>query len=133
MSLKRFGVSLESELLEELDRLVISNRFPNRSQAIRFLIKKNTIEEKWASDDEVAGAIVISYDHKLKELHEKVNSLQHEYHCLILAGQHVHIDDHNCLEVIAVKGKASLLEKLANKLKALKGIRHGELLKSGVD
>ena len=133
MSLKRFGVSLESELLDELDRLVISNRFPNRSQAIRYLIKKNTIAEKWHSDEEVAGAIIISYDHNLKELHKKVNSLQHEYHCLILAGQHIHIDDHNCLEVIAVKGRPNRLENLANKLKALKGIKHSELLRSGID
>jgi CopG family transcriptional regulator, nickel-responsive regulator len=132
MSLKRFGVSLESELLDELDKLVISNRFPNRSQAIRFLIHKNQIEEKWSSNQEVAGAIVITYDHNLKDLHKKVNSLQHEYHCLILAGQHIHIDDHNCLEVIAVKGNAGRLEKLANKLKALKGIKHSELLKSGM-
>ena len=133
MSLKRFGVSLESELLAELDKFALENRFPNRSQAIRFLINKNKVEEKWRIDEEVAGAVVIVYDHNLKELHEKVNSLQHEYHCLILAGQHIHIDDHNCLEVIAVKGKASRLIKLANKLKALKGIKHGELLRSGVN
>ena len=133
MSLKRFGVSLESELLEELDELVKKERFTNRSQAIRFFIKKNKVEEKWLSNNEVAGAIVIAYDHKIKELHEKVNSLQHEYHCLILAGQHIHVDDQNCLEVIAVKGQANLLVKLANKLKALKGIKHGEILMSGID
>ena len=133
MSLKRFGVSLESELLDELDELVKKKRFTNRSQAIRFFIKKNKVEEKWLSNSKVAGAIVIAYDHKIKELHEKVNSLQHEYHCLILAGQHIHVDDQNCLEVIAVKGQANLLIKLANKLKALKGIKHGEILMSGID
>ena len=133
MSLKRFGVSLESELLEELDKLVIQRRFPNRSQAIRYLIKKNKVEDKWAGDEEVTGAIVINYDHHIRELHKKVNSLQHEYHCLILAGQHIHIDDHNCIEVIAVKGQAQKLIKLANKMKALKGIKHGELVMSGSD
>jgi len=133
MSLKRFGVSLESELLTRLDQLVETNRFPNRSQAIRFLIKKNIVEEKWRNDQVVAGSVVIVYDHKIKELHKKINSLQHEYHCLILAGQHIHIDDHNCIEVIAVKGKANRVINLANKLKALKGIKHGELVKSGID
>lgn len=133
MTLKRFGVSLEMELSEELDKLVKQKHFPNRSQAIRFLIKKNIVEEKWENDEEVAGAIVILYDHNLKELHEKVNSLQHEYHCLILAGQHIHIDDHNCLEVISVKGNASKLKKLADKLSAIKGIKHGELVKTGMD
>lgn len=133
MSIKRFGVSLEEDLLEDLDLLVKNNRFPNRSQAIRFLIKKNIIEKKWESDDVVAGAIVILYDHKLKELHEKVNSLQHEYHCLILSGQHIHIDDHNCLEVIAIRGHANKLKKLADKLKAIKGVKHGELVMSDTD
>lgn len=133
MSLKRFGVSLESKLLEELDRLVIRNRFPNRSQAIRFLIQKNIVEEKWEGDELVAGAIVIVYDHNKKELHEKVNSLQHEYHCLILAGQHIHIDNHNCLEVISVRGNANKLKKLADKLRAIKGVKHGELVMTGTD
>jgi len=133
MSLKRFGVSLEAELLRELDKLVESNRFPNRSQAIRFLIRKNIVEKNWIDDQVVAGSIVIVYDHKIKELHEKINSLQHEYHCLILAGQHIHIDDHNCIEVIAVKGKAGRVVNLSNKLKALKGIKHAELVKSGID
>jgi CopG family transcriptional regulator, nickel-responsive regulator len=131
MSLKRFGVSLESELLDALDMLVVQNRFPNRSRAIRYLIKKNRIEEKWLNDEEVTGAIIISYDHHIKELHEKVNGLQHEYHCLILAGQHIHIDDHNCIEVIAIRGQARKLVKLADKMKALKGIKHGELVMSG--
>jgi len=133
MSLKRFGVSLESNLLDELDRMVDHNRFSNRSQAIRFLIKRNIIEEKWNKDMEVAGAIVITYDHQIRELHAKVNRLQHEYHCLILSGQHIHIDDHSCIEVIAVKGSAGKIIKLANKFKAIKGIKHGELVMSGTD
>jgi CopG family nickel-responsive transcriptional regulator len=128
MSLKRFGVSLESELLTELDRMVDKQHFPNRSQAIRQLITKNLVEDKWNSDEVVAGAVLIVYDHNLRELHEKVNSLQHEYHCLILAGQHIHLDDHNCLELIAVKGKAYKLKKLADKLKAIKGVKHGDLV-----
>ncbi len=133
MSLKRFGVSLESSLLDELDRMVDHNRFSNRSQAIRFLVKKNIVEEKWNKDQDVTGAIVITYDHHIRELHTKVNRLQHEYHCLILSGQHIHIDDHNCIEVIAVKGMAGKIIKLANKFKAIKGIKHGELVMSGTD
>ncbi len=133
MTLKRFGVSLESELLGELDKLVDNQRFPNRSQAIRFLIKKNKVEAKWDANEVVLGSIVIVYDHNQKELHKQVNALQHEYHCLILAGQHIHIDDHNVLNVIAVKGKAERLVNLSNKLKAVKGIKHVELSKTGMD
>lgn len=133
MGVKRFGVSLEDDLLYELDELVKRKGFPNRSRAIRHLIKKNIVEDMWDMDKEVAGAIVIVYDHNLKELHEKVNSLQHEYHCLTLAGQHIHIDDHNTLEVITVRGKARKLKRLADKLTAIKGVKHGELVKTGMD
>ncbi len=133
MPIKRFGVSLESNLLEELDKMVDHNKFSNRSQAIRFLIKKNIVEEKWDKDQDVTGAIVINYDHQIRELHAKVNRLQHEYHCLILSGQHIHIDDHSCIEVIAVKGLSGKIVKLANKFKAIKGIKHGELVMSGTN
>jgi CopG family nickel-responsive transcriptional regulator len=133
MSLKRFGVSLESNLLDELDKMVDRNKFSNRSQAIRFLVKKNIVEEKWDKDMEVTGAIVITYDQNIRELNVKVNKLQHEYHCLILAGQHIHIDDHSCIEVIAVKGNAGKILNLANKFKAIKGIKHGELVMSGIN
>ncbi|MCF8380631.1 MAG: nickel-responsive transcriptional regulator NikR [Bacteroidales bacterium] len=133
MTLKRFGVSLENDLLEKLDEFVERKMFPNRSQAIRHLIHKNTVEEQWENDELVAGAIVLIYDHNLRELHEKVNALQHEYNCLTIAGQHIHLDSNHTLEVITVKGKSSKLTKLANKLTAIKGVKHGELVKTGID
>ena len=131
MSVKRFGVSLEEELLESLDNLVIDHHFPNRSQAIRFLIKKNVVESKWKEDMEVAGALVLIYDHHKRDIQKQMTSLQHDYHCLILSSQHIHLDHDMCLETITVKGKAGKLVKLADKLKAIKGIRHGELVMSG--
>ncbi len=130
MQVKRFGVSLEENLLNKLDELVTKKRFPNRSQAIRYLIQKDLVEEKWQGDEDVAGAIVLVYDHKKRELHSKSTSLQHEYHCLVLSVQHLHLNDRFCLETIAVKGKASKLIKLANKLIAIKGIKHGQLVMS---
>lgn len=128
MQVKRFGVSLEDDLLEKLDTLVIQNHFPNRSQAIRYLINKTIVENDWDENKVVAGAIVIVYDHHRRELQNKSTDLQHDYHELILSVQHVHLDHHNCLETIAVKGKAKKLRELADKLIALKGIVHGELV-----
>lgn len=132
MALKRFGVSLEEELLKDLDQMVENQRFPNRSQAIRSLIHKNKIERFWDGDQTVLGTVVIVYDHNHKELHKQVSALQHEYHCLLLAGQHVHVDNHNRMEIIALKGKANRIVNLFNKLKAVKGIKHAELLKTGM-
>ncbi|MBE9481314.1 MAG: nickel-responsive transcriptional regulator NikR [Bacteroidetes bacterium] len=130
MQVKRFGVSLEEDLLNSLDELVKNNRFPNRSQAIRFLIKKNLVEDKWEGNEQVAGVIVLVYDHHKRDLQNKSTDVQHNFHDLILSVQHVHLDHNNCLETIAVKGKAQELTALANKLIALKGIKHGKLVMS---
>ncbi len=128
MQVKRFGVSLEEELLIELDRLVEKHHFPNRSQAIRLLIKKYSVEDEWEDNKDVAGAIVLVYDHHKRDLQTKSTDVQHDYHHLILSVQHVHLDHHNCLETIAVKGKAKELKSLANQLIAIKGVKHGELM-----
>ncbi|MFO8130154.1 MAG: nickel-responsive transcriptional regulator NikR [Bacteroidales bacterium] len=130
MQVKRFGVSLENELLKSLDQLVIKHKFPNRSQAIRYLINKNIVEDKWEDNEDVAGAIVLVYDHHKRDLQNKSTDLQHDYHDLILSVQHVHLDHDNCLETIAVKGKATKLKNLADRLIALKGIKHGQLVMS---
>ena len=128
MQVKRFGVSLEEDFLTELDRLVDKNDFPNRSQAIRFLIKKYSIEDEWKGNKDVAGAIVLVYDHHKRDLQTRSTDVQHDFHHLILSVQHVHLDHHNCLETIAVKGKAKELKFLANQLIAIKGVKHGELV-----
>lgn len=130
MSLKRFGVSLEESYLEALDELVKNQQFPNRSQAIRHLISTSRVEEKWNDNEEVAGAIVLVYDHHKRDLQNRSTDIQHDYHHLILAVQHVHLDHHNCLETISLKGKANELRELADRLIAIKGVRHGQLLTS---
>jgi len=130
---KRFGVSLEEDLLKELDNLVKTHKFPNRSQAVRFLIRNSVVVQKWQHNKEVAGCVVLVYDHHKRDLMNKSVSLQHTYEDLVLSVQHVHLDHHNCLEMIALKGKAMKLKELADKLIALKGIKHGQLVMSGVD
>lgn len=128
MPVKRFGVSLQESTLRRLDRLVKEKQFPNRSQAIRFLIEKNVVEKKWEDNREVAGAIVLVYDHHKRNLSDRSVNAQHEHHKLILSVQHVHLDYNHCLETIAVKGKAKELTRLADRLIGMKGIKHGELL-----
>jgi len=128
MAIKRFGVSLEASTLDTLDELVEKNNLPNRSRAIRFLIEKYAIEKKWECNNEVAGAIVLVYDHHKKDMNNRLLEIQHEFHNLILAVQHVHLNHDNCLETITVKGKAVELTALADKLIGIKGIRHGKLV-----
>ncbi|MFA5305736.1 MAG: nickel-responsive transcriptional regulator NikR [Candidatus Omnitrophota bacterium] len=128
MQIRRFGVSLEDDLLKKLDKLVGVHKFPNRSQAIRFLIRKNLVEEACEKNKEVSGAIILIYDHHRRELVNKSLDIQHDFSHSILSTQHVHLDHNNCLEIIALKGKAKNLKELSDKLIALKGVKHGKLV-----
>src|SRR4030042_5159625 len=128
MTVIRFGVSLEQGTLEKLDNYIEDNKLPNKSQAIRHLIENNVVEKKWKCNHEVAGAIVIVYDHHRFDINNKSNELQHTYHHCILSTQHIHLSHDLCLETIAVKGKAQELTELADKIIALKGIQRGKLV-----
>ncbi|MDD4909648.1 MAG: nickel-responsive transcriptional regulator NikR [Candidatus Omnitrophica bacterium] len=131
-TIKRFGVSLEEGLLSELDGLAKRQKFPSRSQAIRFLIRNNVVEDAWQSNKDVAGCIVLIYDHHKRDLVNKSLDIQHKFGHLILSSQHVHLDHHSCLEMVALKGSASGLKELADSLISLKGIKHGRLVMTGV-
>jgi len=133
MSVARFSVSLEEELLSELDNYITNNNFANRSQGLRHLIEKNIVEKKWQCNNIVAGAVVMIYDHHKKDIIMRSNDIQHDYFDVILSSQHYHLNKDMCLEIIAVKGKAHLLTELADKLISIKGIKHGKLLMSKAD
>jgi len=133
MSVSRFGVSLEGELLEALDNYVKENNYPNRSRAIRQLIERNLVEKKWQCNHQVAGAITLLYDHHKRDLGKKIAGIQHEYFREILAVQHFHLSHETCMEIVAVKGQAHRLTELSDRLIALKGIRHGKLVMTRSD
>ena len=133
MTVTRFSISLEKELLEELDLYVDDNNFANRSQALRHLIEKNIVEKKWQCNNVVAGAVVLIYDHHKKDISFKSNEIQHNYFEVILSSQHYQLNHVICMEIIAVKGYANKLTELSDKLISIKGIRHGKLIMSKTD
>ncbi|MDR1746019.1 MAG: nickel-responsive transcriptional regulator NikR [Tannerella sp.] len=133
MSLKRFGVSLEDELLEALDQYVEGNRFANRSQAIRFLIEKNVAERKWQCDHIVAGTIIIMYDQTQKKIASRISSIQQHYQDVILSSSQYYLNDEFCLHIATVTGTAHRLTELSDQLISIKGIRHGKLVMSRAD
>ena len=133
MSVIRFSISLEEELLKGLDQFTQDNNFANRSQAVRHLIEKNIVEIKWQCNNMVAGAIVMIYDHHKKDIVTKSNGIQHDYFDVILSSQHYHLSHDICLEIIAVKGNANKLTELSDKLISIKGIKHGKLIMSKTD
>ena len=123
----RFGVSLEKELLDKFDRLIKEKKYPNRSEAIRDLIRENLVKREWVEGKEVAGAITLVFDHHKRELVNNLTDIQHDFHQLIISNQHIHLDHSNCLEIIVVKGKPIEVRGLANKLKSTKGVKYGSL------
>ena len=123
----RFGVSLEKELLEKFDRLIKVKKYPNRSEAIRDLIRENLVKREWIEGKEVAGAITLVFDHHKRELVNNLTDIQHDFHTLIISSQHIHLDHDNCLEIIVVRGKPIEVRELADKLRATKGVKYGSL------
>ncbi len=132
MSVTRFGISIEETLLDALDTFVQENHFTNRSQAIRQLINKNLAERKWQCNNLVAGSITLFYSIEKKEiLHQIADTLTH-YQNEVLSSQRLLLDQ-NFLEIIAVKGIASQLTELSDKLITIKGMKHGKLTMSRAD
>jgi len=123
----RFGVSLEKELLEKFDKLIKEKKYSNRSQAIRDLIRENLVKKEWIEGKEVAGAITLVFDHHKRELMNTLTDIQHDFYQLIISSQHIHLDHDNCLEIIVVRGKPREVKKLADKLRATKGVKYGSL------
>lgn len=123
----RFGVSLEKELLQKFDKHIKKENYANRSNAIADLIRDKLIRQEWAEDKEVAGAIIMVFDHHQRDLVNNLTNIQHDYHKYIISSQHVHLDHDNCFEVVVVKGKPNELQELANKLKSAKGVKHASL------
>ena len=125
----RFGVSIEPDLLKKYDKTIKQKGYNNRSEAIRDLVRKNLIKEKNMDPESKAiGTLTMIYDHHTGMLTNKLLDLQHDHHKEILSTTHIHINHHNCLEVLVLKGKTKNIQKLADNIKALKGIKHGELV-----
>jgi len=124
----RFGVSMSSALLKSFDELLAKMGYSSRSEAIRDMIRSRLVEEEWkAADRETVGTITLVYNHEVRELTEILTSLQHQYCEQIISTMHVHLDEHNCLEVLVVKGKTSDIKKIADRLISTRGVKHGKL------
>ena len=124
----RFGVSLDSSLLEQFDRLCDERGYQNRSEAIRDLIRASLVEKEWQdSAHDVAGTLTIVYDHHTSGLSQRLTAIQHDYHHYIITSLHVHLDHDNCLETIVLKGPAQKLRKFGQQVIAIRGVKHGSV------
>jgi CopG family nickel-responsive transcriptional regulator len=125
----RFGVSLESDLLQDFDSLIEKLGYRSRSDAIRHLIRGRIVSEEWDNpEEEVVGVLGLVYSHEVRELTETLTSIQHRYTRLIVSSSHIHLDAHNCLEVIIMRGRSALVRKVADALLNTKSVKHGDLI-----
>lgn len=126
---QRFSVSIEPELLASFDEHIAAKGYSNRSEAIRDMIRAAIVKEKWSAGKEtMAGTITMVYEHDVPGLTEKLMQIQHSHHAAIHSATHVHMDEDNCLEVLVVTGKPKGIIKLADSLRAVKGVHHSELV-----
>jgi len=127
--LERIGIAIGEGLLGEFDKLIARRGYGSRSEAVRDLIRKEMVDEISGSPNaEVYGTVTLVYDHHTRLLPEKLTELQHQYHDAIMSSVHVHLDHDNCLEVILVRGKSTLVQNLAHALIATKGVKHGRFM-----
>lgn len=129
MGVVRFGVSVPEELLERFDRIIEEKGYVNRSEAIRDMMRDFIVRHEWEEGDaEVAGTITLLYNHDEADVVKELLDMQHDYLDEIVSSLHVHMDEHNCLEVVIVRGKANRIKEIADRLLSLKGVKHGKLV-----
>jgi CopG family transcriptional regulator, nickel-responsive regulator len=129
--LVRFSVAIRGELLQKFDLYRKQHRYPNRSEAVRGLMRAALIEETIAHDDsEAMGVVTLIYDHHVSRIARRLTNLQHHHLDQVVTTTHVHLDEHRCLEVILLRGPARRVRTLAHDLIGTKGVETGRLVLS---
>ena len=124
----RFTVSVPRDLAKQLDQMTAEKGYDNRSLAVADLIRAGLVEHRQnLGTEEIAGTITLVYDHHKLHVQATLTDIQHDHHDVIISTLHVHLDHHNCLEVLVVRGKAGTIKKIADELIAAKGVKHGKL------
>jgi CopG family transcriptional regulator, nickel-responsive regulator len=128
-ALVRFSVAIGGELLRKFDKYREQHRYPNRSEAVRGLMRAALIEETVAHDESQAmGVVTLIYDHHAGRIGERLTELQHLHLTRVVTTTHVHLDARRCLEVILLRGPARVIRELADSLIGTKGVETGRLV-----
>jgi CopG family nickel-responsive transcriptional regulator len=124
----RFSVSVPKQLALQLDQMTRQKGYDNRSLAVADMIRAHLVEHRQNfGDEEIAGTITLVYDHHKQHVQAALTDIQHDHPAVIISTLHVHLDHHNCLEVLVVRGPAGGIKKIADELIAAKGVKHGKL------
>jgi len=129
--LERIGVSLDDGLLAQFDELIAAKGYQNRSEAIRDLIRDALVQRVWSEAEgreERVAVVALVYDHDSSSLAQKLAHIQHENHRAVVSALHVHMDAHNCLEVLVLRGRGREVVAMGEGLVSTKGVKYGKLL-----
>ena len=129
--LERIGISLDDDLLRQFDRLIAHKGYVNRSEAIRDLIRESLVQREWAESagrEEKVAVVTLVYDHDSASLAQKLAHIQHENHRAVVSALHVHLDPHNCLEVLVLRGRARDVVTMGDGLVSTKGVKYGRVI-----
>ena len=126
--ISRISMSLPEDLLTDIDRMVEQRGYESRSQAVADMVRGHLVEHRaLAGAREIAGNVTLVYDHHKRNIQARLTRIQHDSGSIVIATMHVHLDHHNCMEVLAVRGRADDIRQLADRLTAVKGVKHGKL------
>jgi CopG family nickel-responsive transcriptional regulator len=127
--LTRFSIAMDEDLLSQFDELVMRRgNVTNRSEAVRDLVRDALVDEQWDNDtEEIVGTITMVFDHHASDLSDQLDTIQHEHFEKVVSALHVHLDAHNCLEVLVVRGPSRDVRAIADRLIGTKGVKHGKL------
>jgi CopG family transcriptional regulator, nickel-responsive regulator len=127
--MERFTISLDEKLAREFDRLIQARGYENRSEAVRDMIRRELETKRLASGEAPYCVANLSYiyNHHERELSERLTSLQHGQHNLVISTMHAHLDHDNCLETVILRGPTKAVRRFANAISAERGVRHGTL------
>jgi len=129
--IERIGISLEDDLLRPFDRLIAEKGYVNRSEAVRDLIRDALVQREWSAAEareERVAVVTLVYDHDSSSLSQKLAHIQHENHKAVVSALHVHMDEHNCLEVLVLRGRARSVVAMGEGLISTKGVKFGKLV-----
>jgi CopG family nickel-responsive transcriptional regulator len=129
--LERIGISLDDELLAPFDKLIAERGYENRSEAIRDLIRDALVQREWeraSGEEERVAVVTLVYDHDSSSLAQKLAHIQHHNHKAVVSALHVHMDEHNCLEVLVLRGRARDVVKMGGELASTRGVKYGKFV-----
>src|ERR1700761_9436200 len=128
--MQRITITLDDDLMDELDRMIAEQGYQNRSEAIRDFTRAGMQQaaQKMGKSGNCVAALVYVYDHAARDLSRRLVESYHGHHDLAMATLHVHLDDDNCMEVTTLKGSGAEVQHFADHIIAERGVRYGRLV-----